>query len=78
VIIVSNTTPLSELAKVGQLNLLQKLFGDTSVNLHLSNNIFPKQSSCGTSFWFLFDLQVELIRKLVRYGRLLILVFCPN
>ncbi|CCI14840.1 hypothetical protein MICAF_100006 [Microcystis aeruginosa PCC 9807] len=26
-IIVSNTTPLSELAKVGQLNLLQKLCG---------------------------------------------------
>ncbi|MGL6344253.1 MAG: DUF3368 domain-containing protein [Waterburya sp.] len=26
-IIVSNTTPLSELAKVNQLNLLQKLFG---------------------------------------------------
>jgi predicted nucleic acid-binding protein len=27
VIIVSNTTPMSELAKVGQLNLLKKLFG---------------------------------------------------
>ena len=26
-IIVSNTTPMSELAKVGQLNLLKKLFG---------------------------------------------------
>jgi len=29
----------------------------------------------GTGFWFLFDIQVELMIELVRYGGLLILVF---
>jgi hypothetical protein len=39
VIIVSNTTPLSELAKVGQLNLLQKLFGKIIIPQEVYNEV---------------------------------------
>jgi predicted nucleic acid-binding protein len=35
VIIVSDTTPLSELAKVGQLNLLRDIFGKVIFQLHI-------------------------------------------
>ncbi len=38
-IIVSNTTPLSELAKVGQLNLLQKLFGKIIIPQEVYNEV---------------------------------------
>ena len=38
-IIVSNTTPLSELAKVGQLDLLQKLFGKIIIPQEVYNEV---------------------------------------
>jgi uncharacterized protein len=39
VIIVSNTTPLSELAKIDRLNLLQKLFGKITISQEVYNEI---------------------------------------
>jgi hypothetical protein len=39
VIIVSNTTPLSELAKVGQLNLLPEIFGRIIIPVEVYNEI---------------------------------------
>ena len=38
-IIVSNTTPLSELAKVGQLNLLRELFGKIIIPVEVYNEV---------------------------------------
>ena len=38
-IIVSNTTPLSELTKVGQLNLLRELFGRIIIPVEVYNEV---------------------------------------
>jgi len=39
VIIVSDTTPLSELAKVGQLNLLRDIFGKVIIPIEVYNEV---------------------------------------
>ncbi len=73
-IIVSNTTPLSELAKVGQLNLLQKLFGKIIIPQEVYNEVttgnHPAASVVPSAKWIeVFTIQdpTQLLQLQIKF-----------
>jgi predicted nucleic acid-binding protein len=63
VIIVSDTTPLSELAKVGRINLLQDIFGKVIIPQEVYNEIImgnhPAVSLVQNADW----IEIQAVRQ---------------